>query len=89
MEVVIVPAGTVQTKPRAMNYALPFCRGEIVGVSFAIEPGTAAYVPLAHPYPGAPDQLNPAAVPQLLQPLLADERRGHSSGAWSTAFGRP
>lgn len=32
MEVVIVPAGTVQTKPRAMNYALPFCRGEIVGV---------------------------------------------------------
>ena len=26
-----VPRGTVETKPRAMNYALPFCRGEIVG----------------------------------------------------------
>ena len=32
VEVVIVPPGTIQTKPRAMNYALPFCRGEIVGV---------------------------------------------------------
>lgn len=32
VEVVTVPAGTIQTKPRAMNYALPFCRGEIVGV---------------------------------------------------------
>nr|MBA3325947.1 glycosyltransferase [Paracoccaceae bacterium] len=32
VEVVIVPPGSIQTKPRAMNYALPFCRGEIVGV---------------------------------------------------------
>ncbi len=32
VEVVTVPRGTIQTKPRAMNYALPFCRGEIVGV---------------------------------------------------------
>jgi len=32
VEVVVVPAGTIQTKPRAMNYALPFCRGEIIGV---------------------------------------------------------
>lgn len=32
VEVVIVPPGTIQTKPRAMNYALPFCRGEIIGV---------------------------------------------------------
>ena len=32
VEVVIVPPGAIQTKPRAMNYALPFCRGEIVGV---------------------------------------------------------
>ncbi|MDD9716362.1 glycosyltransferase family 2 protein [Dinoroseobacter sp. PD6] len=27
-----VPRGTVQTKPRALNFALPFCRGEIVGI---------------------------------------------------------
>ena len=32
IEVVTVPDDTLRTKPRAMNYALPFCRGEIVGV---------------------------------------------------------
>jgi cellulose synthase/poly-beta-1,6-N-acetylglucosamine synthase-like glycosyltransferase len=32
VEIVTVPRGSIQTKPRAMNYALPFCRGEIVGV---------------------------------------------------------
>lgn len=32
VEVVTVPRGTIETKPRAMNYALPFCKGEIVGI---------------------------------------------------------
>lgn len=32
MRVVLVPAGTVKTKPRALNYALDHCRGSIVGV---------------------------------------------------------
>ncbi len=32
MEVITVPRDTLKTKPRAMNFALPFCRGEIVGV---------------------------------------------------------
>ncbi len=32
IEVLTVPADTLRTKPRAMNYALPFCRGDIVGV---------------------------------------------------------
>lgn len=32
MRVVIVPAGPIKTKPRALNYALNFCRGSIVGV---------------------------------------------------------
>ena len=32
IEVVTVPADGLRTKPRAMNYALPFCRGEIIGV---------------------------------------------------------
>ena len=32
MRIVHVPAGPVQTKPRAMNYALDFARGEIVGI---------------------------------------------------------
>ncbi|WP_078059054.1 glycosyltransferase family 2 protein [Tropicimonas marinistellae] len=32
MRIVTVPAGGVQTKPRALNYALDFCRGQIIGV---------------------------------------------------------
>ena len=51
-------------------------QAEIVGVSFAVEPGHAAYVPLAHTYPGAPDQLNREDVLRQLQPLLEDESRG-------------
>ncbi len=31
-QVLTVPADTLQTKPRAMNYALPFCTGSIVGI---------------------------------------------------------
>ena len=33
-------------------------QAKIVGLSFAIEPGRACYIPLAHRYPGAPDQLD-------------------------------
>ena len=32
IRVVQVPVGPVQTKPRALNYALHFCRGDIVGI---------------------------------------------------------
>jgi glycosyltransferase involved in cell wall biosynthesis len=32
MRLLTVPAGTLRTKPRALNYALPFCRGSIIGV---------------------------------------------------------
>ncbi|MCW3781292.1 glycosyltransferase [Defluviimonas salinarum] len=42
MRVIVVPNGTVRTKPRALNYALDFCRGAIVGVwdaEDAPEPG--------------------------------------------------
>jgi DNA polymerase I len=45
---------------------------KIVGVSFAIEPGHACYLPLAHRYPGAPDQLPLEAVFARLAPWLAD-----------------
>jgi DNA polymerase-1 len=48
---------------------------EIVGVSFAVEPGSAAYVPLAHRYPGAPDQLDREATLERLRPLLEDPDR--------------
>ncbi len=50
-------------------------RAEIVGVSFAVEPGRAAYVPLAHDYPGAPAQLRRADVLEALRPLLQDAKK--------------
>ncbi len=56
--------------------SLDYMRAEIVGVSFSIEPGTAAYVPLAHVYPGAPEQLPRAQVLAQLKPLLEDAARG-------------
>ena len=47
-------------------------RARIVGISFAVQPGEAAYVPLRHDYPGAPDQLPLDEVLGLLQPWLED-----------------
>jgi DNA polymerase-1 len=55
--------------------SLDYIQAEIVGVSFAIESGKAAYVPLAHDYPGAPEQLNREQVLAQLKPLLEDPRR--------------
>jgi DNA polymerase-1 len=52
--------------------SLDYMNTEIVGVSFCIEPGHAAYVPLAHDYAGAPAQLDRARVLEALRPLLED-----------------
>ncbi len=46
----------------------------MVGLSFAIEPGVAAYVPVAHDYLDAPDQIPRERVLTLLKPLLEDEK---------------
>ncbi|WP_029589959.1 DNA polymerase I [Franconibacter pulveris] len=46
----------------------------LVGLSFATEPGLAAYVPVAHDYLDAPDQLPRERVLELLKPLLEDEK---------------
>jgi DNA polymerase-1 len=56
--------------------SIEYMKAEIVGVSFAIEPGHAAYVPLAHDYAGAPPQLDRAATLARLAPLLEDPARG-------------
>ena len=56
--------------------SLDYMQAEIVGVSFCIEPGCAAYVPLAHDYAGAPEQLPRAEVLAALKPLLEDPSRG-------------
>ncbi len=45
----------------------------LVGLSFAIDPGIAAYVPVAHDYLDAPDQIARDRVLELLKPLLEDD----------------
>lgn len=45
----------------------------LVGFSFATEPGIAAYVPVAHDYIDAPEQLTCERVLELLKPLLESE----------------
>ena len=52
--------------------SLDYMEAEIVGASFASEAGHAAYVPVAHDYPGAPAQLSRERVLALLKPLLED-----------------
>ncbi|WP_417786960.1 DNA polymerase I [Stutzerimonas xanthomarina] len=47
-------------------------KAQLVGVSFAIEAGQAAYVPLGHSYMGVPQQLDMDAVLAALKPLLED-----------------
>ncbi len=46
----------------------------MVGLSFAIEPGVAAYIPVAHDYLDAPDQISRERALELLKPLLEDEK---------------
>ena len=48
---------------------------DLVGVSFSIQAGQAAYVPLAHDYLGAPDQLNKEKVMQALMPILQNHEK--------------
>jgi DNA polymerase I len=48
---------------------------QIVGLSFALSPGEAAYVPLAHSYPGAPAQLDREPTLARLKPWLEDAAR--------------
>ena len=55
--------------------SLDYMQAEIVGLSFCIDPGHAAYLPLAHDYPGAPDQLDRKKTLAKLKPLLQDADR--------------
>src|SRR5207253_4876327 len=48
---------------------LNYVAAELVGVSFAVHPGEAAYVPAAHDYPEAPEQLARDWVLDKLRPL--------------------
>jgi DNA polymerase-1 len=51
---------------------IDYMQARIVGISFAVTPGEAAYVPLGHDYAGAPPQLDLASVLADLQPMLED-----------------
>lgn len=55
--------------------SLDYMGAEIVGIAFALAPGSAAYVPLAHDSPGAPEQLARTHVLERLRPLLEDPTR--------------
>ncbi|MDR9436768.1 MAG: DNA polymerase I [Thiohalophilus sp.] len=54
--------------------SLNYMEAEIVGCSFAIKPGEAAYLPVAHNYSGVPQQLGRDKVLEQLKPLLEDPR---------------
>ncbi len=56
--------------------SLRYSEAEVVGMSFAIECGEAAYLPLAHDYMGAPEQLDRDRTLAKLKPLLEDPKRG-------------
>lgn len=55
--------------------SLDYNQAEIVGVSFAVTEGEAAYVPLAHDYPGVPEQLSRESILQALKPLLENPKQ--------------
>ena len=59
------------TETTSLNYS----DAQVVGVSFAIQVGKAAYIPLAHDYPDAPAQLDREAVLTALKPLLEDANK--------------
>lgn len=52
--------------------SLDYMQARVVGVSFAVEAGKAAYVPFGHDYMDAPDQLSEEAVLGALRPILED-----------------
>jgi DNA polymerase-1 len=55
--------------------SLDYMQARIVGLSFAVAPGEAAYVPLGHDYAGAPHQLDREKVLAAFKPLLEDPTR--------------
>ncbi len=52
--------------------SLDYMQAQLVGVSFSVEAGEAAYVPVAHDYENAPEQLSRELVLEKLRPLLED-----------------
>ena len=59
------------TETTSINYM----EAELVGISLAVETGEAAYVPVAHDYPGAPDQLDRDFVLDALKAFLENPEK--------------
>ncbi|MDE2261100.1 MAG: DNA polymerase I [Gammaproteobacteria bacterium] len=55
--------------------SLDYMAAEIVGVSFCVESGSAAYLPLGHDYAGAPPQIERARALEALKPILEDPEK--------------
>ncbi|MFV0574240.1 MAG: DNA polymerase I [Vibrio sp.] len=55
--------------------SLNYMEANLVGLSFATEEGVAAYVPVAHDYLDAPEQLDRDWVLEQLKPILEDENQ--------------
>lgn len=64
------PLFAVDTETTSLNYM----QAELVGLSFSVEPGEAAYLPISHDYPGAPEQLGLDMVLEKLKPLLENPK---------------
>jgi DNA polymerase-1 len=62
---------TLDTETTSLDYM----QAELVGLSFALEPGEACYIPVAHKDPDAPQQLERDAVLQRLKPIFEDPAR--------------
>ena len=70
--------------------ARPAAVADLVGIGLSVEPGTAAYVPLAHRALGTPRQLTLDDVREVLGPLFADTnitKASHSLKHTQVAFG--
>ena len=55
--------------------SIDYMQAELVGISLSVNPGEAAYIPVAHDYPGAPQQLRRDEVLKKLRAFLEDESR--------------
>lgn len=61
----------LDTETTSINYM----EAELVGISLAVKTGEAAYIPVAHNYPGAPDQLKRNDVLAAMKGFLQDANK--------------
>ncbi|MFM2480701.1 DNA polymerase I [Celerinatantimonas sp. YJH-8] len=58
----------LDTETTSLNYM----QADLVGLSFSVKAGEAAYLPIGHDYPDAPEQLSRELVLERLKPILED-----------------